>query len=90
LSGAGAVYKSNVASGLNVEFEPTPQYWVLLADQASAGQVITVSRLPASMFLVFTTPQELNFPSAQPAAVVTASMNGSTLQVDISYPPTTR
>jgi len=88
LDGAGALYKSNLASGLSIQLTPQPQYWAMLAEQMSVGEVITVAGLPSTKLTAaaFTPPQALSFPNGQTSATVTASMSGEALIVAITYP----
>lgn len=87
LDGVGAVYKSNLGSGQNIAFKPVPQYWVMLAEQMSIGEVITVTRSPTVRVTaaVSTTPQALSFPTNQTSATVTASVSGEVLTVAVTY-----
>jgi hypothetical protein len=78
LSGSASVYKNNVWSGMNTLFVPTLTYWVGLFSELAPGDVIADN--------VVVGPLQLNFPTNVTQALLTASIEGQTLTLDLSYP----
>jgi hypothetical protein len=77
MSGQGSVYKQGVVSGASAQFTVTPTYWVGLFNDLVNGEVISSN--------VIVGPQEIQFPNGMNAANVTASMSGSSIQLNIQY-----
>jgi hypothetical protein len=92
-SGTAAIYAPSLPSGLTAGFIPSPQYWMILAQSIQAGQVVangsygssSLSRSQSHIAGIFSQPQQLIFPSRQPNALVTASIDGGSLSTTITY-----
>ena len=77
MSGQTSVVKSNVYSGSHGEFEVTPTYYVALFNDVQLGTVISSA--------IITDPLTVQFPSGQNAATLTASVDGESLVLTLSY-----
>lgn len=77
MSGEGAVYKRNILAGTSAQFKVTPTYWVGLFDDVKLGEVIS-SNVTAG-------PLELKFPNGTNKAILTATMDGSQIKLDLQY-----
>ena len=77
MSGQPAVYRRDVLSGLGVNFRIEPTYYVFLFDELSEGKVLTSSMLSNSL--------EVSFPENMNKAILTATIDGETLKLDLEY-----
>jgi hypothetical protein len=77
MSGESSVYKRNVLSGSGGQFKVTPTYYVGLFNDLVYGTVISSNVIVGPMTLVF--------PSGQNKAVLTASLDGPSITLDLQY-----
>ncbi|WP_193102719.1 hypothetical protein [Burkholderia sp. Z1] len=77
MSGQGSVYKKGVVSGAAAQFQVTPTYWVGLFNSLVLGEVISSN--------VVVGPLQLTYPSGLNLATVNATMDGSTIKLNITY-----
>lgn len=77
MSGAPSVFKRNVLGTSNTLFKVTPTYYVALFNQLELGAVIST--------VVSIAPLEVKFPQGTNKAVLTASLDGDNLKVDLQY-----
>jgi hypothetical protein len=77
MSGQGSVFQNDVASGAAAQFTVTPTYYVGLFNHVQLGEVISTN--------VTVGPLELQFPTGQNTALLTASMDGDNIVTSISY-----
>lgn len=81
MSDAGSVYKRDVNSGASAQFEVTPTYWAGLFNNVELGEVISSN--------VIVGPVQLQYPSGNNRATLTASLDGDNIVLDVSYSSST-
>lgn len=77
MSGEASVYKRDVLSGSAGQFKVTPTYYVGLFNNLELGTVISSN--------VVVGPLEVKFPGGLNKAVLTASLDGSNIKLDLNY-----
>lgn len=77
MSDQASVFKRNVLSGSDGQFKITPTYWVGLFNDLQLGTVISSN--------VVVGPLQLQFPSGQNKALLTASLDGSSIKLGLEY-----
>lgn len=76
MSGDASVYKRDVYSGSGAQFQVTPTYYVGLFNDLTKGTVISGN--------VIVGPLQVQFPSGMNKAVLTASLNGSNINLNLT------
>ncbi|AOY80604.1 hypothetical protein BJP36_12415 [Moorena producens JHB] len=77
MSGDASVYKRDVYSGSGGQFKVTPTYYVGIFNDLVLGTVISSN--------VIVGPLKVQFPSGMNKAVLTATLDGSTLKLALTY-----
>lgn len=83
--GTGAIYRSGLANGVNVQFGTTPLFWAILVDSIQHGELVRQGTADAAMFNSFVGPQAVQFPNGQPNLVATATQDGGGVQLALGY-----
>jgi hypothetical protein len=87
LAMTGAVFQANVPIGAFVPFILPLAFQALISSaQVAPGQVMSVSSDTMSRAMVLTEPVPLTLSANTPAATVTASMDGATVELTVTYP----
>ena len=77
MSGAGSVFKRNVNSGADAQFEVTPTYWIGLFNNVVLGEVISSN--------VIVGPFKLQYPSGFNSATLSAWLDGANIMTKLTY-----
>lgn len=77
MSGSASIFKRDVADGAGAQFDVTPTYYAGLFNQVVIGEVIKSN--------VVVGPFKLQFPNGMNKATLTATLSGSTINVEIEY-----
>lgn len=77
MSNNSAVYQRDVLSSSSAQFKMTPTYYVGLFNNLELGTVISSN--------VVVGPMEVKFPSGQNKALLTATLDGQAIKLDLSY-----
>lgn len=77
MSGQASVFKENVLSGSQAQFEVTPTYYAGLFNNVVVGEVISHN--------VAVGPETLKFPSGLNMATLTAYLDGSSIRLKVAY-----
>jgi hypothetical protein len=82
MSGQGSVFKRGVQSGASAQFEVTPTYFVGLFNDVERGEVISSN--------VIVGPLTITYPTGFTTAQLTATLDGHSIVLDLSYGDSTR
>ncbi len=77
MSGQGAVFKQDVDGGVIAQFDVSPTYYAALFTDVQLGQVISSDLISSA--------QTVAFPAGMNKATLTAAMNGTTLELTLTY-----
>jgi len=77
MSGSGAVFKNGVNSGAAAQFQVTPTYYIGLFNNVVKGEVISSN--------VIVGPKKIVYPSGETRGTATATLDGSTIVLSVSY-----